>query len=105
MALDMYFKSGLFRKTRCQIPSSLIPTLYQVHDNVDFPQLTWLINNLYEHPKIEPDSAKALVDEMVAFERLILSLQLPFPRVPLQKLHDFFAKASQEQRTIYTSSH
>lgn len=105
MALNMYYKNGLFRKTRCQISDDLIPTLYQIHDNASFPQLTWLIDNLYDAPSIEPDIAKALAEEMVDFERLILSLQLPFPRVPLQKLHDFFAKAATEQKTIYSSSH
>lgn len=104
MALNMYYKNGLFRKTRCQIPSELVPTLYQIHNNTDFPQLTWLIDNLYDKPEITPDMARVLTNEMVAFERLILSLQLPFPRVPLQKLHDFFAKAANEQQTIYASS-
>jgi hypothetical protein len=104
MALNMYYKNGLFRKIRCQISDKLVPTLYQVHNNADFPQLTWLIDTLYDNPQIEPNIAKALAEEMVAFERVILSLQLPFPRVPLQKLQDFFAKAARDQRTIYSSS-
>ncbi|WP_443564826.1 hypothetical protein [Psychrobacter sp. 1Y11] len=100
----MYYKNGMFRKTRCQISDELVPTLYQVHNSADFPQLTWLIDTLYDNPQIEPNIAKALADEMVAFERVILSLQLPFPRVPLQKLHDFFAKAARDEQRIYTSS-
>ncbi len=104
MALDMYYKNGMIRKTRCQIPDELIPTLYQIHDNGKFPQLTWLINNLYENPQIQPDSAKALADEMIAFERLILSLSLPFPRVLLQKTQTFFTQAAIKQQTIYTSN-
>lgn len=104
MALNMYFKNGMIRKTRCQIPDNLVPTLYQIHNNASFPQLTWLIDNLYDNPQIEPDIAKALADEMVAFERLILSLQLPFPRVPLQKMHTFFTNAAANQQTIYSSS-
>ncbi len=104
MALDMYFKNGMIRKTRCQIPNDLVPTLYQVHDNASFPHLTWLINNLYDNPQIKPDIANALADEMVAFERLILSLHLPFPRVPLQKVQNFFTEAASKQQTIYTSS-
>ena len=104
MALNMYFKNGMIRKTRCQIPDDLVPTLYQVHDNASFPQLTWLIDNLYENSQIQPDIAKALADEIVAFERLILSLHLPFPRVPLQKLHTFFTESATNQQVIYTSS-
>ncbi|WP_198335830.1 hypothetical protein [Psychrobacter celer] len=104
MPLTMYYKNGMIRKTRCHIPDDLVPTLYQIHDNASFPQLTWLIDNLYESPQIEPATARALADEMVAFERLILSLHLPFPRVPLQTLQDFFAKAARDQRTIYSSS-
>lgn len=104
MALDMYVKNGMFRKIRCQIPDDLIPILYQVHDNVSFPQLTWLIDNLYENPKIQPEVAKALVEEMIDFERLILSLRLPFPRVPLQRMQTFFTQAASKQQIIYTSS-
>ncbi|WP_440453388.1 hypothetical protein [Psychrobacter sp. ASPA161_9] len=104
MALNMYFKNGMIRKTRCQIPDDLMPTLYQVHNNASFPQLTWLIDNLYENPQIGPDIARALADEIVAFERLILSLHLPFPRVPLQKLQTFFTGAATSQQTVYTSS-
>ena len=104
MALNMYFKNGMFRKTRCQIHNDLVPILYQIHDNFKFPQLTWLIDNLYDNPKIEPDIARALVDEIVAFETLILSLKLPFPRVPLQKLQTFFESASQKQQVIHTRS-
>lgn len=102
MALDMFYKNGIIRKTRCQIPDDLIPILYQVRDNPKFPQLTWLIDNLYENPKIAPDIAKELADEIVAFERLILSLHLPFPRVPLQKIQIFFEAAAQKEQTIYT---
>ena len=104
MALNMYYKDGMFRKTRCQIPDDLVPTLYQVHNNPKFPQLTGLIDTLYDNPQIEPDMARALVDEMVAFETLILSLHLPFPRVPLQKMRSFFESASQKQQVIHTSS-
>jgi hypothetical protein len=104
MALDMYYKNGMIRKTRCQISNDLVPTLYQIHNNASFPQLTWLIDNLYENPQIEPDSAQALADEMVAFERLILSLHLPFPKLSLQKLHAFFTGAASRQQTIYTNS-
>lgn len=104
MALNMYYKNGMIRKTRCQIPNDLIPTLYQVHNNPNFPQLTWLINNLYDNPQIQPDIARALADEMVAFETSILSLRLPFPRVPLQKVQNFFIGAVTNQQTIYTSS-
>ncbi len=100
----MFYKNGIIRKIRCQIPDDLVPTLYQVHDNAKFPQLTWLINNLYENPQIPPDIAKALADEMVAFETLILSLRLPFPRVPLQKMQTFFMSAAEKQEVIYTSS-
>lgn len=100
----MYFKNGMFRKTRCQIHNDLVPILYQIHDNFKFPQLTWLIDHLYDNPKIEPDIARALVDEIVAFETLILSLKLPFPRVPLQKLQTFFLSASQKQQVIHTRS-
>ena len=104
MALNMYFKNGIIRKIRCQIPDDLVPTLYQVRNNPSFPQLTWLIDNLYEEPQIAPDIAKQLADEIVAFERLILSLHLPFPRVPLQKLQTFFVGAATNQQIIYTSS-
>lgn len=104
MALSMYYKNGIIRKTRCQIPDDLIPTLYQIHNNSSFPQLTWLIDNLYEKLQIEPDTAKALAQEMVAFETLILSLRLPFPRMPLQKLQTFFTGAATNQQIIYTSS-
>lgn len=100
----MFYKNGVIRKTRCQIPDDLVTTLYQVHDNAKFPQLTWLIDNLYESPQIQPDIAKALADEMVAFERLILSLRLPFPRVPLQKMHTFFLSAAEKQQVIHSSS-
>lgn len=104
MALNMYFKNGMIRKMRCRIPDDLVRTLYQIHDNTDFPQLTWLIDNLYDDPQIEPDIAQELADEMVAFERLILSLHLPFPRMPLQKMQTFFEKAVSNQQTIYSSS-
>ncbi len=104
MALDMYYKNGIIRKTRCQVPDDLVSTLYQVHDNAKFPQLTWLIDNLHEKPQISPDIAKELANEMVAFERLILSLHLPFPRVPLQKMQSFFESASEKQQTIHTSN-
>jgi len=94
MALNMYYKNGMIRKTRCQISDDLVSTLYQVHTNAKFPQLTWLIDNLYENSQIQPDVAKALADEMVAFEKLILSLHLPFPMVPLQKMQTFFTEAA-----------
>ena len=104
MALNMYFKNGMIRKTHCQISDDLVPTLYQIHDNANFPQLTWLIDNLYENPQIQPDVAKSLADEVVAFERLILSLHLPFPMLPLQKLHSFFTGAATSGQVIYTSN-
>ncbi len=104
MAFDMYYKSGLMRKARCQIPDDLVSTLYQVHDNAQFPQLTWLIDNLYESPQISPDIAKALADEMLAVERLILSLHLPFPMLPLQKLQTFFLAAANKNEVVHTVS-
>ena len=104
MALDMYYKNGIIRKMRCQIPDELLTTLYQVHNNANFPRLTWLIDNLYENPQIQPDVAKSLADELVTFERLILSLHLPFPMVPLQKLHTFFTGAATSRQVIYTSN-
>ena len=104
MALDMYYKNGIIRKMRCQIPDELLTTLYQVHNNANFPQLTWLIDNLYENPQIQPDVAKSLADELVTFERLILSLQLPFPMGPLQKLHTFFTGAATSRQVICTSN-
>ena len=104
MALDMYYKNGMIRKTRCQIPDDLIPTLYQIHDNANFPRLTWLIDNLYDNSQIQPNIAKELVAEMAALETLILSLRLPFPRVPLQKMQTFFIQAATNQQIIYTSS-
>ena len=104
MALDMYYKNGIIRKIRCQIADELLTTLYQVHNNANFPRLTWLIDNLYENPQIQPDVAKSLADELVAFERLILSLHLPFPMVPLQKLYTFFTGAATSRQVIYTSS-
>lgn len=104
MALNMYFKNGIIRKTRCQISDELVPALYQIHDNGSFPQLTWLIDNLYDNPQIQPDIAQALADEMVGFEKLILSLHLPFPRVPLQKMQSFFMQAAASQQVIHTSS-
>ena len=104
MALDMYYKNGIIRKMRCQIPDELLTTLYQVHNNANFPQLIWLIDNLYENPQIQPDVAKSLADELVTFERLILSLHLPFPMVPLQKLHTFFTGTATSRQLIYTSN-
>lgn len=104
MSLDMYYKSGLIRKTRCQISDEMLPILYQIHGNANFPQLTWLIDNIYENPQIQPDIAEALADEMVAFEKLLLSLHLPFPRLTLQKMHTFFVGAATSQQIIYTSS-
>ncbi|MBP3944814.1 hypothetical protein [Psychrobacter sp. K31L] len=104
MALNMYFKNGIIRKTRCQISDELVPALYQIHDNASFPQLTWLIDNLYDNPQIQPDISHALVDEILAFEKLILSLHLPFPRVPLQKMQNFFMQAATSQQTIHTSN-
>ena len=104
MSFDMYYKSGMIRKTCCQISDDMLPTLYQIHNNANFPQLTWLINNFYENPQIQPDIAIALADEILAFEKLILSLHLPFPRLPLQNLHTFFMGAATSQQIIYTSS-
>ena len=104
MALNMYYKNGIIRKTRSQISDELLTTLYQVHNNANFPQLTWLIDNLYENPQIQPDVAKWLADEVVAFERLLLSLHLPFPMLPLQKLHTFFTGAATSRQVIYTSN-
>ncbi len=104
MALNMYYKSGLIRKMRCQISDDMLPTLYQIHENTKFPQLTWLINNLYDNPQIQPDIASALANEIIEFEKLILSLHLPFPRVPLQKIYTFFMGAATSQQTIHTSS-
>lgn len=104
MSLNMYYKSGMIRKTRCQISDDILPTLYQIHNNANFPQLTWLIDNLYENPQIQPEIASALANEIVAFEKLILSLHLPFPRIPLQKIHTFFMGAATSQQIINTSS-
>ncbi|WP_201593969.1 hypothetical protein [Psychrobacter vallis] len=104
MSLDMYYKIGMIRKRRCQISDEILPTFYQIHDNVNFPQLTWLIDNLYDNPQIQPETARALANEMVAFEKLILSLHLPFPRLALQKIHTFFEGAATSQQVIYTSS-
>ena len=104
MALNMYYKNGMIRKTRCQISDELLPTLYQIHDNGNFPQLTWLIDNIYEDPQIQSDISKALAEEIVAFEKLILSLHLPFPRVPLQNLQTFFTQAATSQQVIHTSN-
>ena len=104
MALNMYYKNGVIRKTRSQISDELLTTLYQIHNNANFPQLTWLIDNLYEKPQIQSDVAKLLADEVVAFERLLLSLHLPFPMLPLQKLHTFFTGAGTSRQVIYTSN-
>lgn len=104
MALNMYFKNGLIRKTRYQISDELIPTLYQVHDNASFPKLTWLINHMYDNPEIQPNDAQLLADELVDFERLILSLHLPFPRQALQNLHGFFMASASKQAVVYTCS-
>ncbi|MGE6482074.1 hypothetical protein ACQKEI_12060 [Psychrobacter namhaensis] len=104
MSLNMYYKSGMIRKIRCQISDELLPTFYQVHDNANFPQLTWLIDHLYDNPQIQPENARALANEIVAFEKLILALHLPFPRLPLQKLHTFFIGAATSQQIVYTSS-
>ena len=104
MALNMYYKSGLIRKIRCQISDDMLPTLYQIHENAKFPQLTWLIDNLYENPQIQPDIASALANEIIEFEKLILSLHLPFPRIPLQKIYTFFVGAAARQQIIYTVS-
>lgn len=104
MSLNMYYKSGMIRKMRCQLSDDMLPTLYQIHNNANFPQLTWLIDNLYENPQLQPEIASALADEIVAFEKLILSLHLPFPMISLQKLHTFFMGAATSQQIIYTSS-
>lgn len=102
MAFEMYYKNGMMRKTRCQIPDDLVPILYQIHDRTKFPRLTWLINNLYESPQIPPTDAQALADEMIAFEELLLTLHLPFPMVQLQKLKTFFTAAAHKQQVIHT---
>ena len=104
MALNMYYKNGIIRKTRSQISDELLTTLYQIHNNANFPQLTWLIDNIYENPQIQTNVAKLLADEVVAFERLLLSLHLPFPMLPLQKLHSFFTGATISGQVIYTSN-
>ena len=104
MSLDMYYKSGLIRKIRCQISDDMLPILYQIHDNAKFPRLTWLIDNIYESPQIRPDVAKELANEMLGFEKLILSLHLPFPGLALQKMHTFFVGAATNQQVIYTVS-
>lgn len=104
MSLNMYYKSGMICKTRCQISDYILPTLYQIHNNAKFPQLTWLIDTLYDNPQIQPETAKALANEMEALEKLILSLHLPFPMRPLQKIHTFFIGAATSQRIIYTSN-
>lgn len=104
MSLNMYYKNGMFLKTHCQISDEMLPILYQIHGNVNFPQLTWLIDNIYENPQIQPDIARALANEMVEFEKLILSLHLPFPRLALQKMHTFFVGSATSQQIIYTSS-
>lgn len=104
MSLNMYYKSGMIRKMRCQLSDDMLPTLYQIHNNANFLQLTWLIDNLYENPQIQPEIASTLADEIVAFEKLILSLHLPFPMTSLQKLHTFFMGAATSQQIIYTSS-
>lgn len=104
MSLNMYYKSGIICKTRCQISDDILPTLYQIHNNANFPQLTWLIDTLYDNPQIQPETAKALANEMEALEKLILSLHLPFPRLPLQQIHTFFIGAATNQQTIYTVS-
>ncbi|WP_435978497.1 hypothetical protein [Psychrobacter sp. DM4] len=104
MALEMFYKIGMIRKKRGHISDALVPTLYQVQGNTNFPQLNWLINNLYENPQIEPDIAQVLADEIVAFETLILSMHLPFPRIPLQNLRTFFMQAATNGKVIRTSS-
>ncbi|MBE0405353.1 hypothetical protein ACT3TI_00360 [Psychrobacter sp. AOP22-C1-22] len=104
MALNMYYKNGMIRKIHCQITDDLVPTLYQVHDSAKFPQLTWLIDNLYENPQIQPAIARALADEMVAFETLILSLHLPFPRIPLKNMQTFFTGAATSQQVVFVQS-
>ena len=67
MALSMYYNKGMLRKSRYLISDELIPILYQVHNNSKFPQLTWLIDNLYESLEIQPDIAKVLFEEMHLF--------------------------------------
>ena len=104
MALNMYYKNGIVRKTRYQISDELIPVLYQIHNNTNFPQLNELMESLYDSQDIAPDTAQLLADEMVAFERLLLSLHLPFPMRPLQKMQTFFTEAASKQQVIYTSS-
>lgn len=104
MSLDMYYKSGMIVKTRCQISDEMLPILYQIHSNANFPQLTWLIDNIYENLQIRPDVAKELANEMLGFEKLILSLHLPFPRLALQKMYTFFVGAATNQQIIYTVS-
>jgi len=105
MSLNMHYKSGLVRKAHCQISDDLLPTLYQIHDNAKFPRLTWLINSIYENPQIRPEVARELANEMVEFEKLILSLHLPFPRLSLQKIYAFFEGAATSQQIIYTKAY
>lgn len=100
----MQYKNGMLRKTRCQLPDDIVPTLYQVHDRAQFPKLTWLIDSLYDNPQIQPSDAKILAKEIEAFEWLLITLKLPFPMVALQKLKRFFEGAADKQQVIITSS-
>lgn len=104
MALSMYYNKGRLRKSRYLISDEFIPILYQIHNNSKFPQLTWLIDNLYENLEIEPDIAKALFEEMQLFEKLLLSLHLPFPKLPILKMQAFLQQAVASQQVIYTTS-
>ena len=100
----MSFKSGILRKTRCQLPDDIVPTLYQVHDRAQFPKLTWLIDSLYDNPQIQPSDADILAKEIEALEWLLITLKLPFPMVALQKLKGFFQAAADKQQVISTFS-
>lgn len=102
MAFNMYYKNGVLRKKRCQISDEMIRTLYQIHQRSEFPKLTWLIDHLYDSPKISPIEAQLLAEEIVAFEGVLLSLSLPFPMVALQQLHSFFQAAADKQQVIST---
>ena len=100
----MSFKSGMLRKTRCQLPDDMVPTLYQVHDRAKFPKLTWLLDTLYDHPQIQPSDAAILAKEIEALEWLLITLKLPFPMLALQKLKRFFEGAADKQQVIITST-
>lgn len=104
MAFEMYFPKGRFGKICCPVPDAMVPILYQVHDRSNFPKLTWLIDNLYEKPIISPREAQAIADELEVFERVLLTMSLPFPMVELQKLKTFFNAAANQPENIITSN-